>query len=353
MADIRITNCHVHTFTTDHTPRYFPHWFASVFRALPFLIRILVFFASLLPWEWLHERLVRLENLHRTGGRKSQRDVFLEVWRQYPDDTQFVVLPLDMGEIGHGPIRAHIRDQHNELAALKKEFPENIVPFATIDPNREGGVEEFWRCFDDLGFRGLKLYTKLGYRPDHPVLMDAIYPRCAKQGIPVMAHCSRGGVYRKGWTPAERDQVTAPSAWIPVLKEYKDLKVCLAHFGGQTEWEHYIEKGFDHQNTFERDQNWMFQILELIGSGEYPNLYTDISYTLFHFSKFSPFLKLLLEDSTLRDRVLFGSDFYMTRQEEMSERAVSLALRATLGEDCFKAIAETNPSRYLEMSTLS
>jgi hypothetical protein len=37
----------------------------------------------------------------------------------------------------------------------------------------------------------------------------------------------------------------------------------------------------------------------------------------------------------------------MTRQVETSEREVSVRLRQTLGEDTFRAIAETNPERWL------
>lgn len=77
------------------------------------------------------------------------------------------------------------------------------------------------------------------------------------------------------------------------------------------------------------------------------NLWTDISYTLFHFDDFAPFLKVFLEDETLASRVLFGSDFYMTRQEALSERAVCFRLRVALGEAMFARIAQENPARWL------
>ena len=96
----------------------------------------------------------------------------------------------------------------------------------------------------------------------------------------------------------------------------------------------------------------------MIRSGDYPNLYTDISYTIFKFEKFIPLLKLFLGDPAepkplkrvldVREKVLFGSDFYMTRQEGHSEKEISIRLRNALGEQLFRQIAETNPQAYLE-----
>ena len=91
-------------------------------------------------------------------------------------------------------------------------------------------------------------------------------------------------------------------------------------------------------------------IRRMIGSGDWPGLWTDISYTLFQFDDYIPFLRLFLLDDGPADcgaRVLFGSDFYMTRQEELSEKAVCFRLRNALGEEVFRQIAETNPRVWL------
>jgi len=60
-----------------------------------------------------------------------------------------------------------------------------------------------------------------------------------------------------------------------------------------------------------------------------------------------PLLRLYMEDEGLRRRILFGSDFYMTRQEQLSEKAVSVRLRDSLGEGNFRQIAEINPEVWL------
>lgn len=347
MADIRITNCHVHTFTTDHTPLYFPHRIVAIFRLMPFLVTFLRSLFSYLPWDNVYGFFVRMENFHRTGSRATQRDIFREMRHYYPPDTRFVILPMDMELIGHGPVNKPIRDQHDELARLAQEYPENVIPFATIFPDRPEGMDEFRRCVHELKFRGLKLYNKLGFAPDHPILMQQAYPFCIEHHLPVMVHCSRGGVSGKGWSQDDQDRVTAPNAWKPVLEAFPDLRLCLAHFGGERDWKTYINDGFDPETPESRGQNWVCQIREMIGSGDFPHLYTDISYTMFRFSDYAPLLRLFLAEAAIREKVLFGSDFYMTRQEDLSEKAVSIRLRDAVGEACFRQIAETNPARYL------
>ena len=98
----------------------------------------------------------------------------------------------------------------------------------------------------------------------------------------------------------------------------------------------------DGLNPYARQtDNWLVTLRQMIESGDFPNLWTDVSYTLFQSEAFLPFLRLFLSHPRLRARTLFGSDFYMTRQEDLSERAMAVRLRAGLGEDLFRQIAET------------
>ena len=344
-----IVNCHVHTFTTAHTPRYFPHPLVAVFRYVPWLVQFIRWFLSLLPYDNLTDKFRRIEDFHRTGSRSSQRAVFRELLHYYPRSTRFVVLPMDMAPAGHGPVDAGISHQHDELAALAKDpdYGAQVIPFATIHPDSNGAAEEVRRCFDQHGFRGLKIYPKLGFAPTHPILMNEVYPLCVERNVPVMTHCSRGGIYRKGWGQTEQDAVTEPDAYAEVLTQFPDLRLCLAHFGGDADWIGHLRDGFDPDDPEARNKNWVSRIASLLSDGTYPNLYTDISYTIFKFDDHIPLLRMFLKNEKIRDRVLFGSDFYMTRQEALSEKAVSIRLRDALGEDDFHQIAHVNPRRWL------
>jgi len=171
------------------------------------------------------------------AARATQADIFREVRYFYPPDTRFVVLPMDMTHIGQGPVREDIVAQHDVLAALARTHAAQVIPFATVCPDRPGAARQVRR--------------------------------------------------------------------------------------------------------------WVARIADMIRSGDYPNFCTDISYTLFKFEQYMPLLRLYLEDGGLRRRVLFGSDFDMTRREHLSEKAVSIRLRDAIGPAFFRQIAEFNPADWL------
>jgi uncharacterized protein len=85
----------------------------------------------------------------------------------------------------------------------------------------------------------------------------------------------------------------------------------------------------------------------MLRSGQYPNLWTDVSYTLYANDEHVYLLKALLSDPRVSSRVLFGSDFYVVENAELEERRRSVRLRAVLGEELFNTIARENPRRFL------
>lgn len=349
MPDFRITNCHIHTNTAQHAPVDFPFPAARVLRNSPGLILFIAGVLRLLGQQNLADQVDRLYQFQQTGAQPTQDLIFREVKKHYPGNTRFVILPMDMRGAGYGAVPVGLRAQHDELAALRMadDHLGQVLPFATLDPEVPGSVEECLRAITELGFAGLKIYPRIGFPPDHPRLMNEVYPVVAERNLPVMTHCSRGGVQGRSVDDYTADGYTRPYAYLPVLRAFPELRICLAHFGGQRDWAAYVNAA----ETPGRE-NWMQQIRQMIGSGEFPNLWTDISYTLFHFEDYAPILRLLLkgndlESKRLRRRILFGSDFYMTRQEELSERAICIRLRDTLGEALFWQIAETNPEVWL------
>ncbi|WP_146348104.1 amidohydrolase family protein [Falsiphaeobacter marinintestinus] len=349
MADIRITNCHIHVFTDQHAPVDFPFPAARILRKSPMLILAVASLLRLLGRENLADQVDRLYQFQQQGARGSQDAILRDVKEHCPGDTRFVVLPMEMNGAGYGDVPISLRDQHDDLARLRlhPDHLGTVLPFATVDPRVPGSVEECLRAITELGFAGLKIYPRLGFAPDHPRLMEEVYPVLAERNLPVMTHCSRGGVQGRDVDDYQADGLTRPAAYLPVLRAFPEMRICLAHFGGARDWEAYMNA-----KPTSGGENWMTQTREMICSGEFPNLWTDISYTLFRFADYAPILRLLLKgnldsDKRLRRRVLFGSDFYMTRQEKLSERAVCIRLRDTLGEALFQQLAETNPAIWL------
>jgi len=346
MSRLAITNCHVHTFTGRHIPARYPHVLLMPFKRLPWLLRALALGAGVLGQERAAAALGRLHRFQAEAQAGGQAEIFDRLIAQYPAGTRFVVLPMQMAGLGQGRVAADLRAQHDELAALARAWPGLILPFAACDPRLPGAAAEVRRCIEDLGFRGLKLYPRIGYAPDHPVLMREVYPLLNARGLAVVSHCSRGGVTGR-LSRAEADRLSHPMAFTPVLRAFPKMQVNLAHFGGQSDWERYIGEGLDPYDPAARDGNFLIALRGMIESGDFPNLWTDVSYTLFQSEAFLPFLRLFMAHPRLRERVLFGSDFYMTRQEALSERAVAVRLRFGLGETLFRQIAEVNPVRWL------
>jgi uncharacterized protein len=346
MSDIRITNCHVHCFTDRHIPRHYPHRALMPFKRRPVLVRGLAALAHLLGQEGLAQNLRRLARFGAEARAPSQAALLDRLIPHYPSDTRFVVLPMAMAGAGHGPVPVALAAQHDELAALaaRPDWAGRLIPFAGIDPRLPDSAAEVRRCIEELGFRGLKLYPRLGFAPDHPVLMAEVYPLLEARSLPVVSHCSRGGVTGRGITAAQADAMSAPQAFIPVLRAFPRLRVNLAHFGGSADWQAHVNDGMA---PGREAGNWMLTIRDMIVNGDYPGLWTDISYTLFETEAYLPFLKLMMADVRIAGRVLFGSDYYMTRQEALSERAVWTRLRVGLGEDAFRQIAEINPEVWL------
>ena len=149
---------------------------------------------------------------------------------------------------------------------------------------------------------------------------------------------------------------THPQNYKKLLNKYKeqgkDLKICLAHFGGDEEWSEYLNEPAKFLQESRRP--WGREILAMIEAEEngkqiYPHLYTDISYT-----SYSPdtlaLLKVHSSDHShkyLHQRMLFGSDFPVL-QAQIADRSFAIKIRGYLGEKLFKQIAWKNPRRFLE-----
>jgi len=139
---------------------------------------------------------------------------------------------------------------------------------------------------------------------------------------------------------------TDPDAYIPILDERPALKLCLAHFGGAGDWKDFLDDQWDALNPT-GEKSWLAKVMDMIKSEKYPNLYTDIAYTIWADDEYVYLLQVLLSNEVLRRRVLFGSDFYVVESAELEERRRAVRVRAVLGEELFQALAQDNPKEFL------
>jgi predicted TIM-barrel fold metal-dependent hydrolase len=151
-----------------------------------------------------------------------------------------------------------------------------------------------------------------------------------------------------------------------------DLKLCFGHFGGDDEWQRFFESDrdnyasqlekhpgtgidFTHHDNGEdapgkleqiwKGVDWYSIICSLMW--QYPNVYSDISYIV-HNPDILPLLKKTLQkdNGRLRERVLYGTDFYVVRNHK-SDKNMLADMLAGLTEEEFGLIARTNPGSYL------
>jgi predicted TIM-barrel fold metal-dependent hydrolase len=247
-------------------------------------------------------------------------------------------------------------------------------------------------------YQGIKIYPALGYYP-FDIRMKPVYDFALEHNIPIMTHCTIGILHFKydltkderthifkGLLPEEKpsefqqyfthplnyqcllNQELLKKAWnSESVPNYEKLKICLGHWGTGDEWHNYLENPWlevNNDNDIDKSSepyslnlnnwhigkdkyknfSWFSIICDLMR--KYDNVYADISYTLNDTSLF-PLLKMILEsDCKIRERVLFGTDFYVV-SKAISERAFSINVRSYLGKELFDQIAIANAERYL------
>jgi len=292
------------------------------------------------------------------------------------------------------------RFQHDETRNAAVKNPLHLLPLYFYDPRRfcrpkgtpfpeskdYGAWDEIFNhiATDNKSgiWAGVKMYPPLGHKPLDELCeyLPDFYHRCEKEKIPILTHCSPGGMItheaefygdfdaaneklreecrrkqheklqmlaietgktvpilkpgretyvgfdntdKKG--RIEQDyffkNYVHPEMWRPVLENFPDLHLCLAHFGGD-EW----RRGPWEEWNDSPPSEWIKSIIDL--TKKYKNVYTDIS--CFNLDKEinddnedgrkvrNTFNKMLYwmrdrdEYRHLQNKVIFGTDWYLT-----------------------------------------
>lgn len=190
---------------------------------------------SRLPGKQSKELAIRYLSIGRHAFHKKQSKTFSMLKNQYPGQTGFVVLPMDMEymKAGKPKKKARYRQQMEELASVRRTNPTTCYPFVFADPRRfvspekeinyqpgdkiyfdydftpEGNQNKIVLrdCFiKDLvekhHFSGFKIYPALGYYAFDEKLLP-LWKYAADNGLPVLTHCIRGTIYYRGWKKPE------------------------------------------------------------------------------------------------------------------------------------------------------
>ena len=417
-------NCHAHCFTIDHVPNNFAKkliWFYFLLpirwikkhKFIKWVIKklnnkyVLIFLRIFA--KNIDKSLNRLLSFIRFFDVAKNQQVMVDLLMgYYPPHTKLVLLTMDMEYMGAGNPIHNFHKQVEELAAIKSnpKYSSLIYPFVFADPRRPDIFNIVTDAIVQKKFTGIKIYPALGYYPFDKRLKE-VYQYALAHDLPLTTHCISGVVFYRGTKqqafeghkhhPIAKKQLlygkkgidftlnfTHPlnfnclmdvnilrQSWGEDAPDFKNLKMCMGHFGGEDEWNKYMtdpwlpaynnpdggslninNSWFDEINNdgeiVKKAYSWFSVICDMM-MYKFPRMYADISYTLSDDRTF-PLIKLLLTTEyykPIRDRILFGTDFFVVSKAG-SEREMSIKLREYLGDDLFEVIACENPLNFLK-----
>ncbi len=111
-----------------------------------------------------------------------------------------------------------------ECAAFCGQFPERLIGFTSINPNRYQPERKVERAIKEFGMKAVKLYPHSGFYPNDPRLIKT-YDLCARMGVPVVIH---SGMKAVSWQWMKYNQ---PIFVDEVATNFPDLKIVLCHGG--------------------------------------------------------------------------------------------------------------------------
>jgi uncharacterized protein len=142
------------------------------------------------------------------------RQELIEKMEEYQVDVQIV-------QPGTCHSLEQVREQHDAIAALCREFPKRFFGMANPSPHLPATIyqSEVKRCVEELGFIGLKLHPMAsGVNPNTTAGRKA-FDSAAKYDLPLMVHTGAGVPF------------AGPINLLAMAKEYSQLKIVMAHCG--------------------------------------------------------------------------------------------------------------------------
>lgn len=197
----------------------------------------------------------------------------------------------------------------NDWAAQINEENDRIIAFGSVHPDAEDAIEEIDRI-KELGLYGIKLHPDYqSFMVDDPKL-DDIYEHIAETGLPVIFHA--------GFDCMSPELIHCPpERTAKMLKRHPDMKVILAHLGGNDMWQ---------------------DVYDML-AGMDGELYFDTSFTA---ACPDELMKKIIDRHGCQ-RILLGSDCPWESTQKMIEKI----LRLNLSDDEREAVLGLNAARLL------
>jgi len=350
-----IIDVHGHVFNHNQVP----NGYLGV--RIPFTRRFLHFVEDLARLLWLLSKDKAMSGSARFVDMFSRglEEILLKWMGHYPNEAIFCPLTMDMDYSIKGRVRYDFQLQIDSIIQLMKKYPNKLLPFLCMNPRNPNMHSYFGNAMctgkSTYGFWGVKVYPNLGYSVTDPRLLP-IYQKCEELCIPITVHCSLTRVHTTdkkfkiyhtkvvdgkpvAWDETKKfkteddysNYFSHPRVWAPVLELYPELRLNFAHFGG-------IDAGWDEGIA------WYMRAKKPDGSLLYPNLFTDVAYTIRNKNVFTK-LQAYMKDPLIASRVMYGTDSYMVLLEGKL-KDLKARFDAAMGPELVK-IMQQNAKRFL------
>jgi len=225
-----------------------------------------------------------------------------------------VLLPVDCRRARKLAVSSN--EQVAELCRRSTRF----IGFASVDPMRRGAERELREAVNGLGLRGLKLDPALQDFAPGDRKAYGVYEAAAELGIPVLMHTGLS------WAPHTPLQRCHPLLVEEPVRRFPKLNFVLAHFGWPWVWD-AVAMALKYPNVF-LDTSC---------------LYYDSPAEFFQFV-FSRQIPTTLIERSLRNQIVFGSNYPRVEIKNMVHALKSLNLTS----GCLEKIFRTNAERLLQ-----
>lgn len=234
----------------------------------------------------------RMADIFMTAGRLGDTPVWWEPSRTWTredlgTDLDRLINDMDAAEITRAFLLAQCwvpfdtATPAEYVAEVVRKYPTRFIGFWGGDPLRGSrAVRDLQRCYDDFGFRGVKLSPAYNYVGLDDPRLYPIYCKAEELGIPVVVHTGWA------WVPGSRIAAQNPILLDAVAEAFPDLRIIAAHMGF----------------------HWSHETVMLMR--KHPNVWCDIAFwestmPVHHIAESLVWAK----QSGVLDRVLWGSDY--------------------------------------------
>lgn len=206
-------------------------------------------------------------------------------------------------------------EQVAQLASKSRRF----VGFASVDPLEKGAARELEAAVTKLHLKGLKLDPALQDFSPGDRKAFAVYEAAEALGIPLVIHTGMS------WAPGTALERGHPLHLENAIRRFPKLRFVLAHFA----WP------------------WVWEAAAL--ALKYPNVYLDTACLYYDSPKeffqfvFSKQIPTSLIERSLRNKIVFGSNYPRVEIKNMAAAVRSLHLT----EGCLQKIFKENAERLL------